>query len=128
MELDQKKVKVPGRESVRDVLLRLKAQEDKPRAKLERFMPEVVKEETPKATQTENLPERNILSILNQIEALEKKMNKEGSYLNNYNDLRRLQDKFLKEVSFIGRNDIEISRAILGRMAKKKQEIEGRKR
>ena len=118
------------RESTIDVLKRLKSQEAKPSAKLEYYGPrnplvidkyEEIRVEPPKAR---NIPEQRIISIINEIDRIEKKMRDDSSnYLSWYYDLNKQEDRFLKEVDMIERQNLEISNQLKAQIEARKKQI-----
>ncbi len=126
--MEEKAVK--GRPSTLEVLQKLKAQEARPMAKLEYIAPsnpvvidryENIKIDIPKPR---NIPEQKITSALNEIERIEKKMHGDSSnYLSLYYDLGKSEEKFLKEVEMVERQNLEISNEIKARIEAKKRQI-----
>ncbi len=126
----EKKEDEKKRESTLEVLRRLKSQESRPSAKLEYYGPrnpivvdkyDNVKIEVPKPR---NIPEQRITSAMNDIERLEKKMHDDSSnYLSLYYDLGKAEEKFLKEVDMIERQNLEISNELKAKIESKKKMI-----
>ena len=109
------------REKTIDVLKRLKAQEDKPRAKLESFsfssQKPALKQEESKVL---NLPQRNIESLMHKIEEIERKM-KSGNvgktgYFNLYYELKNAEQTFLREAEKVLKQDFQIPQTTLNRV------------
>ncbi len=106
--LDAKKI--PERESTKELLTRLKAQENSVPAKTVQYL-NIKQEAKPKEAST--IPEYNVENILRQINALEKKMQEDTqNYLNLFYDLRKLEDRLLKAVEFIKTNNINVKDSI----------------
>ncbi len=128
--MEEKKDDSKKRESTLDVLKRLKSQESRASAKLEYFGPrnpvvvdkyDNVRIEVPKPR---NIPEQRITSAMNDIERLEKKMRDDSSnYLSLYYDLGKAEEKFLKEVDMIERQNLEISNELKAKIEAKKKQI-----
>lgn len=128
--MEDKKEDNKKRQSTLDVLTRLKSQESKPSAKLEYFGPRNpvvvdkynnVKIEVPKPR---NIPEQRITSAMSEIDRIEKKMRDDSSnYLSLYYDLGKAEEKFLKEVDMIERQNFEISNELKSKIESKKKQI-----
>ena len=122
-----KEVKMPEtREKTVDVLRRLKAQESKPKAKLESYS-----FSNPKPKQEEfkssNLPQRNIEALLHKIEEIERKM-KTGnvSYFNLYYELKNAEQTFLREAEKALKQDFQIPKTTLDRVKSRVEIIKSR--
>ncbi len=109
------------REKTIDVLKRLKAQEDKPQAKLESFsfssQKPVLKQEETKIV---NLPQRNIEALMHKIEEIERKM-KSGNvgstgYFSLYYELKNVEQTFLREAEKVLKQDFQIPQTTLNRV------------
>jgi molecular chaperone GrpE (heat shock protein) len=113
------------REKTIDVLRRLKAQESKPKPKLESFssIKQNIKREEP--VQIINIPQRNIENLMHKIEELEKRM-KTGSqsYFNLYYDLRNAEQNFMREVERIKKQNFQIPETTMRRVNEKALVIE----
>lgn len=108
------------REKTIDVLRRLKAQEDKPKPKLESYSfstpkpKTVIKEEQ---IQIINIPQRNIENLMHKIEEFERKMKSgSSSYFNLYYDLKNAEQNFIKEVERIKRANFQIPEITMRRI------------
>ena len=108
------------REKTIDVLRRLKAQEEKPKPKLESYSnypikPRPIIKEEP--VQIINIPQRNIENLMHKIDELEKKM-KSGSqsYFNLYYDLKNAEQNFMNEVERIKRQNFQIPETTMKRI------------
>lgn len=120
--------KIPNRESTREVLDRLKAQEKRQSANTSEIHYINMDPRKPvESRESQNIPEYNIEQILRQINALEKKMKEDTSnYLNLYHDLRKLEDKFLKAVEFAKVNNIQVKDNISREISAREQIISRR--
>ena len=99
------------RESVIEVLKRLKAQESKPVP--EQYKKEVKKEEV----KIVNIPQRNIEGIMHKIEDLRKKMKLgNGKYFDLYHELKSTEQQFLKEASLIKEKNFQIPETTMMRV------------
>lgn len=72
---------------------------------------------------TNNIPEHNILQLLNKVEILEKKMGDTAEYLTLYNELREMEDKFLEAVENAEAHNYELSAAVKKRIKLRKDKI-----
>jgi len=109
-------------ESVRDRLERLKAEEPKPKPKIEYYHYESKRESI--AT---NIPERNVEIILKRIDEIERKMNLgEGNYLGFFYDLKALEEQFINELDSIKRNNLDISEALWKKIKQRKDQIDNK--
>lgn len=110
------------REKTIDVLRRLKAQEGKPKPKLESFSTvsatKSVKREEP--VEIINIPQRNIENLMHKIEELEKRMKSgSNSYFNLYYDLKNAEQTFLREVERIKKQNFQIPDTTMRRINEK---------
>lgn len=115
------------REKTIDVLRRLKAQESKPKPRLESFSSvskQFIKKEI-EPVQIINIPQRNIENLMHKIEELEKRMKTgSNSYFNLYYDLRNAEQNFIKEVERIRRQNFQIPETTMKRINEKVALIE----
>lgn len=120
--------KIPNRESTREVLDRLKAEEKRQSVNTSEIHYINMDPRKPvESRESQNIPEYNIEQILRQINALEKKMKEDTSnYLNLYHDLRKLEDKFLKAVEFAKVNNIQVKDNISREISAREQIISRR--
>src|SRR3989344_7776511 len=122
-----KEVNMPEtREKTVDVLRRLKAQEGKPKAKLESYS---FSDQKPKQEEfkSSNLPQRNIETLLHKIEEIERKM-KTGnvSYFNLYYELKNAEQTFLREAEKALKQDFQIPKTTLDRVKSRVEIIKSR--
>lgn len=123
---------IEGREPTVEILKRLKEQEAKPRAKLETFSVEkrqdVIVDKPQQTTvfreRPENIPEHNIDMLMRDIESLERKMKDTSNYLSLFYEMKELEEKFMKNVEFIEKQNIQIGPDIKKRIEYRKGIIE----
>jgi polyhydroxyalkanoate synthesis regulator phasin len=126
---------VEGREPTSEILKRLKEQESKPRAKLESFSSGKKQDIIIDRPQTmvfrerpHNIPEHNIDILMRDIESLEKKMKDTSNYLSLFYEMKELEEKFMKNIEFIEKQNIDIGPDIKKRIEFRKNIIEKKKR
>jgi polyhydroxyalkanoate synthesis regulator phasin len=127
---------VEGREPTSEILKRLKEQESRTKAKLESFSmgrkQDVIVDRAPQTTvfreKPKNIPEHNIDMLMRDIEALERKMKDTSNYLALFYEMKELEEKFMKNVEFIEKQNIDIGPDIRKRVEYRKGIIERKKR
>jgi len=127
---------VEGREPTIEILKRLKEQEAKPRAKLETFSTgkkqDVIVDKPQQTTvyreRPQNIPEHNINMLMIDIETLERKMKDTSNYLALFYEMKELEDKFMKSLEFIEKQNIDIGSNIKKRIEYRKGIITKKKR
>ncbi len=72
---------------------------------------------------TNNIPEHNILQLLNKMEILEKKMTDTAEYLSLYNELKDMEAKFLEAVGNVEERSYELSEAVKKRIKLRNDKI-----
>lgn len=109
-------------ESVKDRLIRLKAEETPPKPKIEKYT---------YSPQSQSLissnPEKNIALIVRKIEELERKINLgKGNYLGFFYDLKAMEQKFINQLYEIQRDDIDIPDELWKKIKQRKELIDGK--
>ncbi len=109
-------------ESVRDRLVRLKAEEAPPKPKIEKYSYE------PKSQSLViDNPEKNIALILKKIEELERKINLgEGNYLGFFYDLKEMEQQFINELYEIQRDNIDLPEELWKKIKQRKELIDSK--
>lgn len=116
------------REKTIDVLRRLKAQEEKPKPKLESYSnypikPKPVIKEEP--VQIINIPQRNIENLMHKLDEIDKRMKTgSSSYFNLYYDLKNAEQNFMKEVERIKKQNFQIPETTMKRINERVNIIE----
>ncbi len=112
------------REKTIEVLKRLKAQEEKPKPRLESFSNnKQMKKEEP--VQIINIPQRNIENLMHKINEIERRMKTgSNSYFNSYYDLKNAEETFIKEVEKIKKYNFQIPEITMKRINEKVALIE----
>ena len=101
---------VRGRESVIEVLERLKAQEPERviRKEVPRIAQSVSKEE--RNVKIVNLPQQEVESLMRKISELESKMRSDsGSYFSLYYELRKLEEEFVVKAERLLAKDFDVT-------------------
>lgn len=70
-----------------------------------------------------NIPEHNILQLLNKMEILEKKMGDTAEYLSLYSELKDMETKFLEAVDNVETRNYELSESVKKRIKLRKDKI-----
>lgn len=70
-----------------------------------------------------NIPEHNILQLLNKMEILEKKMGNTAEYLCLYNELKDMESQFLEAVENVEAHNYELSEPVKKRIKIRKDKI-----
>jgi len=113
-----------AREKTVDVLKRLKAQEEKPKPKLESFSTaKPAKKEEP--VQIINIPQRNIENLMHKLDEIDRRMKAgSNSYFNLYYDLKNAEQTFLKETERIKKQNFQIPETTMKRINERVNSIE----
>ena len=113
-----------AREKTVDVLKRLKAQEEKPKPKLESFSTaKSAKKEEP--VQIINIPQRNIENLMHKLDEIDRRMKAgSNSYFNLYYDLKNAEQTFLKETERIKKQNFQIPETTMKRINERVNSIE----
>lgn len=119
-DLGIKKAETPRRESTLEVLKRLKANEGRPVEKKDPFILEKGDDGFPIV---KTLPESNVISLLTNIEAMERKMKDGENYLSLYYDMKNLEEKFLRMTEQIERHNFQISADTKKKIMLRKEKI-----
>ncbi len=127
---------VDGREPTVEILKRLKEQEAKPKAKLESFSfgkkQDIIVDKPEQTTvfreRPKNIPEHNIDMLMRDIESLERKMKETSNYLSLFYEMKESEEKFMKNVEFLEKQNIQIGPDIKKRIEYRKGIIERKKR
>lgn len=127
MEIKRKDFEVKNeprkRESTLDVLNRLKSQESNNFEKREPFVLERGEDDFPVV---KTIPEGNVITLLNKIEALEREMKGGDNYLSLYHDMKNLEEKFMRMAEQIERHNFQISQDTKKRIILRKDKIESK--
>ena len=130
-----------GRLSTAEVLQKLKAQEDKPVAKLESFVSLEAQQKKKAVTSSSSLSttssaqektasklpiETEIEHIMNEMDRLDHKVKHGDSYLNLYYDMKRMEEKFWKFVEEIEKSNVDISDPVLRRINAKRKYLKSK--
>lgn len=70
-----------------------------------------------------NIPEHNILQLLNKMEILEKKMGDTAEFLCLYDELKDMESKFLEAVDNVEAHNYALSEAVKKRIKLRKDKI-----
>jgi len=110
-------------ESVHDRLVRLKAEESKPKPKIERY---IFDPKNQSLIITSN-PEKSIALIIKKIEHLERKISLgEGNYLGFFYDLKAMEQQFINQLYEIQRDDIDLPDDLWKRIKQRKDMIDSK--
>jgi predicted nucleic acid-binding Zn-ribbon protein len=114
------------REKTIDVLRRLKAQEEKPKPKLESYStikPKPALKEEP--VQIINIPQRNIENLMHKLDEIDRRMKTgSNSYFNLYYDLKNAEQNFMREVERIKKQNFQIPETTMKRINERVNIIE----